>query len=283
MRTVSALLLAGVLSAGNLAAGAQTPDQTNPPTTTTANGRETPAQTRIVNSFAAFAGSEANAQSLVTGLRQGSEITLTAPGTGGQTGTSTTFTPPTRPMGYGNVRIALALAQEQLAQTGITQPTPEQLRVALMGGTTTEFAGVLQMRADGMGWGQIANSMGVKLGHVLSGRTGQQPSTASSPASSGSASTGADTGTGTGITTATGGTSAAVTTRNRGNSASAQQTRRPGAGIVTAAGVVAAGASAGPSVQSGGNAAGVVTGAGVAAGSRASATGQAHGKGFVEP
>ena len=111
---------------------------------------------------------------LVTGVLSAGSLS------GGQAGASTTFTPPTRPMGYGNVRIALLLAREQLAQAGITQPTPEQLAAALMGGTvtngtgatstTTDFPGVLQMRADGMGWGRIANSMGVKLGHVMSGR-----------------------------------------------------------------------------------------------------------------
>ena len=115
----------------------------------------------------------------MTGLRQGSEINLHPDGAQPlPNGNSVSFTPSTRPMGYGNVRIALSLAREQLAQNGVTQPTPEQLKVALEGGTlttgpgtTTQLPGVLQMRADGMGWGRIAQSMGVKLGPVLTGRT----------------------------------------------------------------------------------------------------------------
>jgi hypothetical protein len=62
-------------------------------------------------------------------------------------------------MGYGNVNIALSLAEASLKQQGITNPTPEQLQGALMG--------VLRQRANGKGWGQIANSMGFKLGEVV--------------------------------------------------------------------------------------------------------------------
>ncbi|MGH8735385.1 MAG: hypothetical protein ACREVB_17000, partial [Burkholderiales bacterium] len=72
--------------------------------------------------------------------------------------TTQTFTPPTGTMGYGNVDNALALAQASLAQRGITQPTPAQLQASVMD--------VLKMRADGQGWGQIAQSYGVKLGDV---------------------------------------------------------------------------------------------------------------------
>ncbi len=75
-------------------------------------------------------------------------------------------------MGYGNVNIALALAREDLAKLGITNPTPEQLAAALNGGDiktatgTVTMAGVLAQRQSGMGWGQIANGMGVKLGSL---------------------------------------------------------------------------------------------------------------------
>jgi hypothetical protein len=89
-------------------------------------------------------------------------------------------------MDGNNVRISLALAQEQLIRLGITRPTPEQLNAVLTGGTLTRGAGsrlttvplqgVLQMRAQGMGWGQIASAMGTKLGHVMGGlkQTNQQ-------------------------------------------------------------------------------------------------------------
>ena len=78
-------------------------------------------------------------------------------------------------MGYGNVSISLALARAQLAQQGITEPTPAQLQTALLGGsitangTTVTYRGILQMRADGMGWGEIAHSFGARLGPIVSG------------------------------------------------------------------------------------------------------------------
>ena len=116
---------------------------------------------QLVDRYSGFAGSKENATSLVTGLRDGKEVTLTR-------GSSTeTFTPTTGKMGYGNIDNALALAEASLKQQGITNPTPAQLEAALMGGTitlasgkTVELKGILAMRASGMGWGQIANSMG---------------------------------------------------------------------------------------------------------------------------
>lgn len=289
MNTMPALMLTGLLSAWCCAAVAQVQQQpTTPPTTTATGSGGSQPETSLVNRFSTFAGSEDNARSLVTGLRQGGEITLTSPASGGQPGSSTTFTPPTRPMGYGNVRIALALSQEQLARSGITNPTPAQLQTALMGTGTngtgtqaasTQFQGVLQMRADGMGWGQIANSMGVKLGHVMSGKTASTPAASSTlPSSSTAASS---TGTGSGIVTSAGTASSTTTqARVRGNSASAHQSH--GGGIVTAAGGSATGAGA--SIRTGGGtSSGVVTGTGAAAGSRASAAGVANGKGHAKP
>ena len=135
-------------------------------------------ESKLVSSFTPMAGSTENSTALVKGLRSGTPIMLTSPpSTPGAPPNAVTFTSPTRPMGYGNIRIALSLAKTELASQGITQPTPEQLQGALMGtstttaGSTTTQQGILQMRASGMGWGQIANSMGVKLGTVMSGKT----------------------------------------------------------------------------------------------------------------
>lgn len=126
--------------------------------------------------FAQFAGSDENAQALVTGLRDGSAITLAS--TANNQTTTTTIKPATGKMGYGNVFLSLALAQQELAKAGIKNPTPEQLQAALNGGTittgtgdkavTTQLAGVLKLRADGQGWGDIAKTLDVKLGRVVS-------------------------------------------------------------------------------------------------------------------
>lgn len=131
---------------------------------------------KIAADFTGFAGSQDNADALAAGLRNGTEITLTTPGTEG-TGTAVTFTPPTGHMGNGNVYKSLALAKQQLADIGITDPTPDQIQTALMGGTLTvnegvttsthEMTGILQMRSDGMGWGNIAKATGAKLGTVM--------------------------------------------------------------------------------------------------------------------
>lgn len=147
---------------------------------------ESHVSSRISQEFTGFAGSSANAGSLATGLRRGTPVTLTASSATGPS--PVTFTPPTRPMGNGNVEISLALAQQRLAGLGVTQPTPEQIRTALVGGTittgsgatarTVALPGVLTQRSQGMGWGNIARSQGTNLGHVISAaQRGNQPTT----------------------------------------------------------------------------------------------------------
>lgn len=192
---------------------------------------ETQVNARISQDFASFAGSDANASSLVSGMRNGTVTTLTTPSGANQQPSSVSFVPPTRPMGNGNVYISLALAKQQLASIGITQPTAEQIKAALVGGTITTgtgttartvvLTGVLTQRSEGMGWGNIARSQGVTLGSVISGmkranhdlstRHLHQVSTANAVAVSAAGATGnpvstaAGAGRGHGIVTATGG------------------------------------------------------------------------------
>jgi hypothetical protein len=115
-------------------------------------GAAAQSQDQLVDRYTKFAGSKQNASSLVNGLRDGSTVKLT------KGSTTETFTPPTGKMGYGNVDNALALAEASLAKRGITNPTPAQLEAAVMD--------ILKMRADGKGWGQIADAKGFKLGEV---------------------------------------------------------------------------------------------------------------------
>lgn len=183
---------------------------------------------RFAGDFATFAGSQENAEALITGLRSGTPITLTSPSASGTVGT-TTITPPTRPMGYGNTYISLSLAKAQLASYGITAPTPQELQAALTGGSltvtrvaadgtvTTEtvaLEGILNQRAAGMGWGEIAKANGFKLGEVVSSMKSAQralasPGSASLPASTvapaGSRASGQGHAYGRGITTAVSG------------------------------------------------------------------------------
>jgi antitoxin (DNA-binding transcriptional repressor) of toxin-antitoxin stability system len=241
---------------------------------------------KIASDFQSFAGSRENSTALVSGLRNGSEITLTQKGE-----PSATFTPATKPMGYGNVSTSLSLAKYQLAQQGITNPTPEQLQTALNGGTityngkTVDYQGVLQMRADGLGWGQIAQQLGTKLGPVVSGMKAQNAHIATLPAvkhATTSPSAGATSATraasanaagndrgasgGKGIVTASGASAAPSTVKGKGadgvTSAGNGASSPRGQGIVTAAGT-----GASPVAQGVGQGkAGVVTGAGASAG-----------------
>lgn len=161
------------------AAQAQTSATPVPPPAPVAT-QPSPPNDKLVKEYSAWAGSRQNAQALVLGLRSGSAVSL---GTGA---TSTTFTPTTTKLGTGEVNIALSLAKAALAKQGITNPTPAQIAAALNGGTVTTakgtqtLPGVLTQRQSGMGWGQIAHAMGVKLGSVVSasksgkGTTGTQ-------------------------------------------------------------------------------------------------------------
>ena len=248
---------------------------------------------RLASDFGAFAGSQENAQSLFTGLRNGTPITLnsTTTATGGAAGTtSLTIDPPTRSMGNGNVFISLALAKQQLASHGITEPTPQQIQAALTGGTITAdgktvvLQGVLTQRADGMGWGEIAKSSGTNLGQVVSGLKRHNAEIAA----------GGFTGARNGITTATGAavqsnaninTSGGAASPDRGNSVNAPGHNR-GSGIVSATGTALGGgfnanANAQAGARSGGAGAGIVTGGGAATG-RGGVNAQGQGKGLLK-
>lgn len=254
-------------------------------------------QARLAGDFSVFAGSEENARNLFTGLRNGTPITLSSSSTTGGTTTTNqlTFDTPTRPMGNGNVFISLALAKQQLASYGITDPTPQQIQVALTGGTITPgdptakpvvLKGVLTQRASGMGWGEIARTSGVNLGHVVSGLKNHNAGIV----------TGATVTTNPGITTAAGtavqsgananaNANGSAMSLDHGNSASAPGHNR-GTGIVSATGGALGGglntnANAQAGARAGGVGAGIVTGSGAAATARGGANAQGNAKGLL--
>lgn len=171
------LLLACCLAAAYPAAHAEessttsaTTETTSPSTTTTAVGTSTNTETRLSTEFAGFLGGKEQAHAVVSGLRQGTAFSLeSATGTTDTSTSSTTIDPPTGSMGYGSVRITLRLAQAELNELGITQPTTDELSAALLGGTIngTQVDGILTMRADGMGWGVIAQKYGMTVGQIM--------------------------------------------------------------------------------------------------------------------
>jgi hypothetical protein len=193
MKLPEVILSVSLLTGAPVLARAQTATDLNSQVTTMNNTTASQGQTNVINKissdFSSFLGSDSTA--VVTGLRNGTPIpltsttTTTSPTTGlpVTTTTTTVITPPTGQMGFGNVYISLALAKQQLSTLGITQPTAEQLQAALTGGTitqttgtgatatttTTNLQGILTMRSQNMGWGQIAQRLGFKLGPVIAG------------------------------------------------------------------------------------------------------------------
>lgn len=251
---------------------------------------------RLSTSFTNLAGSRGNAVTLVTALRTGTEVTLLAAPEGG-TGdpVATTFTPPTRPMGWGNVSHSLSLAQASLARLGITNPTNAELQAALLGGEVTAsdgsvatLDGILQMRADGMGWGAIARSSGTTMGAVVSSTRamqGKAPATISPATGEAAASTtgrqrpsGITTASGSGTPGAGGKASRGITTAGGG---SVSQGRGPSKGVTTASGAASTSASRGLVTADGSLAGHGRSGNVTTAASGSSGGGNAYGRGLV--
>lgn len=227
---------------------------------------------KISSDFSSFLGSDA--KPVVSGLRNGTSITLvtTTPGstpTAPPVTSTTIITPPTGKMGFGNAYISLALAKQQLNQVGITQPTPQQLQAALTGGTVTtgsgptlathNLQGILTMRSQNMGWGQIAQKLGTKLGPVVSGmKSANQNMTTASASSTGSQSASSSSGIVSGSGKSHGNSGQGISGQNRSRE-----------GIVSASG------------RSGGNGnaygKGIVSGSGQAAGNSGITTAGGHG------
>jgi hypothetical protein len=243
----------------------------------TSSASSTP-ETNISNDYSYFL-KNVDSKQVVTDLRNG-QWTSTATDPTTNTTTTTTEALPTGKMGLGNVKISLALAQESLRQQNIMQPTSEQLHTALAGGqmvpgdSTTTTNGILQMRSEGMGWGQIAQKYDVKLGQLMSGKQ---------PAATTATSTTSTTTTSKGITTASGKSSTPVTGKGNGKSFSGSESQ--GKGIVSASGQTSGTSSSsashgGRGIVSGsgrsvGQTSGIVTGGG--GGNQYGASGGGHG------
>ena len=123
---------------------------------------------RIADRYAdtLFDGDEDAAADTVENLRKGGDIETT-----NADGTTTTVENANGPMGYGEINIALGMA-EKMVDGGDAETWQDALYGSAdttnSDGTVVEGGdGILQMRADGMGWGQIAKELGFKLGSVV--------------------------------------------------------------------------------------------------------------------
>lgn len=90
---------------------------------------------RLSSQYATWAGSKSNAESLVSGLRNGSSVTLVTVNPD-NTKSIAGFTAQTR-MSPEEVSAALASAKSSLARMGIRQPSADQIQSALVGGEVT--------------------------------------------------------------------------------------------------------------------------------------------------
>jgi hypothetical protein len=132
--------------------------------TTTTIGTSDNVESKLSGEFAGFLGGPEQAHAVVDGLRQGTAFFYVKPDT-----PEAIIEPPTGTMGYGNVRIALRLAQAELAEFGIVQPTADEFSAVLLGGEINgaPVDGILALRAEGMGWGQISQQYGMTVGQLM--------------------------------------------------------------------------------------------------------------------
>jgi hypothetical protein len=126
------LLLAAALAAACHAALAQA--QAVPPAVSVQ---------RLAPQLVSFAGSEANFQSLVNGLANGTQVQLFTVLPSGFV-QNVSFTP-TAPLAPAQVAQILETARQQLIGLGIGAPTAEQLAFALMGGVVPTALGGTQV------------------------------------------------------------------------------------------------------------------------------------------
>jgi hypothetical protein len=119
---------------------------------------------RLISEFGGWIGNRHDADQLVTTLRSGRPTATEG---------AASKEPATGPLGYGEVRLALKLAQGALAQQGVAYPNPDQLQAALHGGVLRTpqgeqvMDGVLPQKARGTGWANMAERYGLTTEDLL--------------------------------------------------------------------------------------------------------------------
>jgi hypothetical protein len=73
------------------------------------------------------------------------------------------------PQGFGNVKLAIGLAEATAAEDAIYKDIVDALF------NSDGDSGILDMRADGMGWGEIYHAFDLKVGDVMSGKNSARP------------------------------------------------------------------------------------------------------------
>ena len=108
----------------------------------------------IMNNFSDFLGDDSS--TLVNALRNGDDLSYEVDST-----EIITIENGAGPMGFGEISLALGLAESILGEGATQQEIADVLH-------NTDDGGILDMRADGMGWGQIFSAYGTTVGAVMS-------------------------------------------------------------------------------------------------------------------
>lgn len=104
---------------------------------------------RLSSRYSTWAGSKTNADSLVTGLQNGTTVMLMTAGPN-NTRSLAGFTPPAA-LSPEEVEAALAKARSTLSGMGIRQPSADQIQAALVGGEVTLANGKTRMVQGAVG------------------------------------------------------------------------------------------------------------------------------------
>jgi hypothetical protein len=110
---------------------------------------------RIASNFTALCGSEGNALALVNALHSGRAVRLQQ-----EDGTYALLSA-RAPMGWGRVKLTLALVQSQLQMNNAHAHAKVEQVIAALGE-------VVAMRAAGMSWAQVAEARGAKVDVMVS-------------------------------------------------------------------------------------------------------------------
>jgi len=130
------------------------------------------ASASLAKKFHPFILSQESAGALLNAVQYSQSIALLSPANG----EIVRIVPATKPMSLANAYVALSFARQDLAQYGVSQPTPAQLKWALNGGQFRQInlsgrhnihlKGVLKQRAQGKTWDAVAKSIGVNADTV---------------------------------------------------------------------------------------------------------------------
>lgn len=122
------------------------------------------ANDRLAEEFTPLAGDRESALQLVEALRTGKPQNGVA---------AASVAPATGALGYGDVRMALKLAEDVLQHQGISQPAPADVAAVLHGGSVqvngvaVQQDGLLAQRAQGKQWSEIAQQNGISLDTLM--------------------------------------------------------------------------------------------------------------------